>query len=797
MVGEYAHPTVRMRERLSLDGNWAFALGHAGCAVRDFGFAASRCLVKAGEARGAAGFIFDDSGWRRVDVPHDWAIELPFDSKGDKELAEHGFRAIGRGHPENSVGWYRRKFPVPKGDLGRRIGIEFDGVFRNSIVWVNGFRLGRHESGYTSFRYDVTDVLEYGGENVIAVRVDATDWEGWWYEGAGIYRHVWVVKIDPLHVAPNGTFVSSTITRGAATVTVRTRVVNDGEESARFDLTSRIRDAGGAVIKVGKSRGVRLASGGGTELVHQLRIDEPRLWSCDAPNLYELQSVVSQGRRTRDSYVTTFGIRTLRWDAKRGFFLNGKGLKIKGTCNHQQHAGVGIAVPDRVHELRIEKLKEMGSNAYRCSHYAATRELLDLCDRNGLLVMAENRLAGGGEEALGEFESMILRDRNHPSIILWSIANEEHTIQWSAKGERIARAMVKLAHRLDPTRKVTAAMHDRGLGEGFANVVDVHGWNYINVGNIEAFHRRWPEQPIVGSEEGSTVCTRGVYADDPGQGYVSAYDVRAPKWGSTAEKWWTFVAKRPWIAGGFVWTGFDYFGEPIPYQWPCTGSHFGLMDMCGFPKDNYYYFKSWWSRETVLHLFPHWNWRGKEKRTIDVRCFSNCDEVELLLNGTSLGRKRMRHTSHLAWGVAYVPGVLEARGFRDGKVVATTRNETSGAAVRIVLEADRRVIRADGEDVVAIAAAAVDAKGRPVPTAGNLVRFDISGAGRLLGVGNGDPSNHESVKDPQCRLFNGRCMALIGAGTKAGRLRVRGRSDGLEESVVEVQLAPGRRKVIL
>ncbi len=279
-----------------------------------------------------------------------------------------------------------------------------------------------------------------------------------------------------------------------------------------------------------------------------------------------------------------------------------------------------------------------------------------------------------------------------------------------------------------------------------------------------------------------------------GRGYVSAYDVRAPKWGSTAENWWTFVAKRPWIAGGFVWTGFDYFGEPIPYQWPCTGSHFGLMDMCGFPKDNYYYFKSWWSRETVLHLFPHWNWRGKEKRMIDVRCFSNCDEVELLLNGTSLGRKRMGRNSHLVWPVAYAPGVLEARGFRDGKRVATTRNETSGAAARIVLEADRHAIRADGEDVVAVTAAAVDAKGRTVPTAQNLVRFDISGAGRLLGVGNGDPSNHESVKEPQCRLFNGRCMALIGAETKAGRLRVRGQSVGLEESVVEVQLAPGAGK---
>ena len=370
---------------------------------------------------------------------------------------------------------------------------------------------------------------------------------------------------------------------------------------------------------------------------------------------------MSEGRRNKDIYDTTFGIRTLRWDAKRGFFLNGKWLKIKGTCNHQQHAGVGIALPDRIQEIRLEKLKEMGSNAYRCSHYAATPELLDGCDRLGLLVMAENRLAGSGAEVLGQFESMIVRDRNHPSIILWSIANEEHTIQWSAAGERIGKTMVGLAHRLDPTRAVTAAMHDRGLGKGFANVVDVHGWNYINVGDIEAFHRRRPDQPIVGSEEGSTVCTRGIYTDDADRGYVSAYDIRAPKWGSTAEKWWTFIAERPWVAGGFAWTGFDYFGEPIPYKWPCTGSHFGLMDLCGFPKDNYYYFKSWWSDKSVLHLFPHWNWIGREGQIIDVRCFSNCDEVELLLNGVSLGLKKMRPMSHLAWPVAFAPGVLEAR----------------------------------------------------------------------------------------------------------------------------------------
>jgi beta-galactosidase len=776
-----------MRERLSLDDNWRFALGHAASAQKDFGFAASRCLVKAGEARGAAAPKFDDSGWQQVQVPHDWAIALPLDAEGDKELAEHGFRAVGPKHPENSVGWYRRRFQIPKKDLGRRIGIEFDGVFRNSIVWVNGYRLGRHESGYTGFRYDVTDLLVYGGENVVVVRVDVTDWEGWWYEGAGIYRHVWLVKTEPVHVAPWGVFVTSRVGKTGATVTVQTRVVNDGDESATVNLVSRIESPAGKVVGVAKKRGVRIAAGEEVDVRQTILVRKPLLWSCEEPNLYGLHSEVDG-----DSVVTPFGIRTLRWDAKRGFFLNGKWLKIKGTCNHQQHAGVGIALPDRIQELRIEKLVELGSNAYRCSHYAATPELLDLCDRHGVLVMAENRLAGSSDAALAEFESMIRRDRNHPSIILWSIANEEHTIQWSEIGERIGKKMVQLAQRLDPTRRVTAAMHDKGLGKGFANVVDVHGWNYLNMGDIEAFHQRRPEQPIVGSEEGSTVCTRGIYADDAERGFVSAYDLRAPKWGSTAEKWWSYFAQRPWIAGGFVWTGFDYFGEPIPYQWPCTASHFGLMDLCGFPKDNYYYFQSWWSDQTVLHLFPHWNWRGREKQVIDVRCFSNCEEVELFLNGTSRGRKKMAANSHLAWPVEFVPGVLEAHGFRGGRRVAVAKNETSGEAVKIVLEADRKVIRADGEDVVAITASAVDANGREVPTADNLIRFDIPDDVRLLGVGNGNPSNHDPVHEPICRLFNGRCLVLLQSRRKAGAVQVRGSSATLAEGVVGFRIAPGR-----
>ena len=807
-----------MRQRLSLDRNWRFALGHAADASRDFEFARSRCLVKAGEARGAAALAFDDSAWQPVDLPHDWVLELPLKQSDEREFAEHGFRTVGPEHPEHSIGWYRRYFTIPESDLGKRISIQFDGVFRDSIVWLNGHRLGRHQSGYTPFRYDVTDLLDYGGRNTLAVRVDATSYEGWWYEGGGIYRHVWLTKTSPLHIAhEGGVFVTSDVRKGGATVTVKTRLVNDSDEPAVFTLASACdpvgatpasrrgaaasRPEGGMTLRViathasplregrqaasgSVTRHVRLKPWAEVELTQKLQVKNPRLWSPDEPNLYRLRSTITCGKSLVDEVETTFGIRTLRWDAAKGFFLNGRPLKIKGTCNHSHHAGVGIAMPDALHEFRLRKLKDMGCNAYRPAHYAAAPALLDACDRLGLMVLAENRAAGSSPEVLGQFQSMLLRDRNHPSIILWSIANEEHTIQWSVAGERIGRTMIRLAHTLDPTRKVTAAMHDRGLDEGFATVVDVHGWNYINVGSIETFHRRRPDQPIVGSEEGSTVTTRGIYADDEQAGYVSAYDRRAPKWGSTAEAWWTFFVERDWLAGAFLWTGFDYYGEPIPYKWPCTASHFGLMDLCGFPKDLYHYYRAWWSDRPHLHIMPHWNWPGREGEAIDVRVFGNCSEVELLLNGRSLGRKPMVRNSHLAWMVPYEAGTLEARGFTSGKRVLTVTRETTGDPVKLILTPDRRTIRADGEDVVQLAVSVVDAKNRPVPTAAGLVEFELKGPAVILGLGNGDPSSHESDKAPRRSLFNGLAMALIQSTARHGRITLTARAEGLREAKV-------------
>lgn len=790
-----------MRQRLSLDRNWRFALGHAADPSKDFEFVRDRSLVKAGEARGAAAPGFDDSAWQRVDLPHDWAIDLPLAPSDEREICEHGFRAIGPDHPQHSVGWYRRAFDLPDADRQRRITVQFDGVFRDSVAWLNGHRLGRHASGYVPFRYDLTDIAVFGARNVLVVRADTSSWEGWWYEGAGIYRHVWLIKTAPLHVAHDGTFVTCKVGAAHATVTIHTEVVNEADAEAEFRLRSTVEDPAGRPVAHAMSRPLKLGPWQNTRLAQRIHVRRPRLWSCDHPNLYRLRSQLIHGERNTpragervvDECLTPFGIRTVRWDARRGFFLNGQPLKIKGTCNHSQHAGVGVAMPDRLHAWRLHKLKQLGSNAYRCSHYMVAPELLDECDRLGLLVMAENRLASSSPGNLADFETMIRRDRNHPSIILWSIGNEEHTIQWSAIGERIGRTLMRAARRLDPTRKVTAAMHDRGLGEGFANVVDVHGWNYINVGDIDAHHARRPDLPILGSEEASTVTTRGQYADEPARGYVSAYDRRHPKWGATAERWWRFFSDRPWLAGAFVWTGFDYLGEPIPYKWPCTGSHFGLMDLCGFEKDLHWYYRAWWRPDSpVLHLFPHWNWQGREGQPIEVWCYCNGRSVELALNGRSIGSQDVPRNGHVAWTIPYKPGRLQAVARFEGGRTLRRCVETTGPVTALRLTPDRRRIAGDGRDLAVVTVSAVDDAGRFVPTAANPVEFALDGPARVIGVGNGDPSSHESHKAMRRSLFNGLAQVLVQSDRATGTVTLRAVAAGLTPAECRLQLARAR-----
>lgn len=786
------------RERLSFDRDWRFHLGNADDPALDFGWGRGRMFAKAGDVFAPSRPKFDVSNWEQVDLPHDWAVALPFENA--PELIEFGAKPLGRAYPATSIGWYRKTFDIPANDAGRRISLEFDGVFRDSVVAINGHWLGRNESGYAPFRFDITDLVTYGGTNVVIVRADATAREGWFYEGAGIYRHVWLVKTSPVHVPQWGTFITSRVAGSSAEVTVSTEVRNESDAPVTARVSHVIRDATGKPVAT--TSPARLDVAPWTTATHKAtaRIASAELWSPDTPALYTASTRISAGGATVDSYETVFGIRTLAWDPDHGFSVNGTRVELKGTCNHQDHAGVGSALPDRINEYRIERLREMGSNAYRTSHNPPTPELLDACDRLGMLVLDETRMFSSEPEGLSQLERMIRRDRNHPCIFAWSIANEEWNDQGNDRGRRVAESMKRLVRDLDPTRPVTAAM-DGGWGSGISHVVDVQGCNYERPArpesNLDQFHAAHPRQPVFGTEVASTLCTRGVYANDPARGYMSAYDVNKPGWGATAEEWWPRFAERPWLGGGFVWTGFDYRGEPTPYAWPCISSHFGIMDTCGFPKDNFYYYKSWWgpAETPVLHLFPHWNWPGREGQPVDVWVHSNLPRVELLLNGASLGTRDIPPNGHASWKVPYAPGELVARGFRpgDSTPAAEDKRATTGAPHAIVLTPDRSRILANGTDVSLVTVSVVDAQGRIVPTSDDTLTFSVSGAGRLIGLGNGGPSSHEADKGSVRSVFNGLAQAIVQAGRDAGELRIQATAPGLDAggAVVSCIVSPG------
>ena len=773
------------RERLLMDFGWRFHLGHACDAARDFGFGGDGAFSSSGKLFEPSQEDFDDSQWRSIDLPHDWAVELEF--VNDPEVVNHGYKPLGRTYPETSIGWYRRVFEIPREDFGKRLSIEFDGVFRDCMVALNGHFLGRNMSGYAPFNYDVTDFLNYGAKNFLVVRVDATQGEGWFYEGAEIYRHVWLVKTNPVHVARYGTYVTSGVSRGLATVSVSTEVENASDSQQPCRVVSKILDRAGKVGGSATSLPITIAPRSRHEFKQQAELNNPILWALEEPHLYRLLTTVEANGVTVDHYETPFGIRTIRFDPAEGFFLNGKHVRIKGTCNHQDHAGVGSALPDRIQSHRIEKLKEMGSNGYRTAHNPPTPELLDACDRLGMLVMDETRTMSSSPEALNDLRTLICRDRNHPSVIIWSLGNEEPE-QGTERGVRIVTTMKRSVRRLDPSRPVTVAMNGE-WGRGISAAVDVQGFNYKLSPPIDEFHQKFPKQPAIGTEVGSTVSTRGIYSNDEGLGYVSAFNVNAPDWATTAETWWTIYAERPFLAGGFVWTGFDYRGEPTPYKWPCINSHFGIMDTCGFPKDNFYYYQAQWAAKPVLHLFPHWNWPGKEGQEIEVWCHSNLERVELFLNGESLGAKDVPRYSHVAWSVRYVPGTLEARGYKGAQQVLVAKRETTGNAAKLVLRPDRQTILADGQDVSLVEVRAVDTKDRLVPIADNEITFKCSSHGRVIGVGNGDPSSHEPDKASKRRAFNGLCMVIVQSTREPGEGRLEASSPGLETATVVITCA--------
>jgi len=780
------------REQLLFDFGWKFIFGHGADPSKDLGFGSGQAdFAKTGDFKFAK-IGFDDSQWRPLDLPHDWAVELPFvhddAGTGDSQLRSHGYKPLGRRYPESSVGWYRREFEIPASDAGRRIGIEFDGVFRDALVFVNGCFIGRNNNGYVPFRFDLTDFLAYGAGNYIVLRVDASFGDGWFYEGAGIYRHVWLTKTDAVHLGKWESTVRSSVNGKTATLSLSTIVRNESDQSVNARPRWRVLDAGGASIAVAESQMQSIPAWDSRPFSAVATLSNPSLWSVDEPNLYSAVVTVESDDKVRDAERVTFGIRTAVFDPDKGFFLNGKPLKLQGTCNHQDHAGVGSALPDRLQAFRLGVLREMGCNAVRTSHNMPTPEWVDACDRMGVMMMCETRQMSSSPEGMQQLEEMVKRYRNSPSIVIWSIENEERQMQgpMAEQGARIGTSMVRLCHKLDPTRVVSAAV-DGNNEQGVSDALDIIGFNY-NLNEPDGFHKRHPKRPIFGSETSSAVSTRGEYRTDKLRNVVSGLD---GMWG-TPEDWWKFYGTREWAAGGFAWTGFDYRGEPSPYGWPSISSQFGIVDTCGFPKDYFYYYKAWWHPEPSLHLFPHWNWHGKEGNEIPVWVYSNLDEVELLVNGKSAGVQKVPHLGHLEWKVRYEPGKIEARGSKYGKVVLIEKRETTGEPASIRLTADRAAIDADGEDIAVLKVEVLDQQGRPVPTANNKIGFKVSGKGVLIGVGNGDPNCHESDKEPRRSLFNGLAQLIVQGTVEPGSIQI----DAVRENPGGPELTPAKAVIV-
>lgn len=791
-----------VRERILLDDGWLFAFGNASSPEKDFGCGTEyfNYLTKAASIHNEGPYSpkFNPEkwgvDWKTVNLPHDWVVDLPYAKEASHS---HGYKTVGYKYPGTSVGWYRKTFTVPQEDLGKHLYLQFDGIFRDARVWINGFYLGHEPSGYATQVYDIAEYLNYGEENLITVRADATLEEGWFYEGAGIYRHVWLNKTAPLHVKPFGTFVHSTLAApfDKATLTIETTVENSGLQTEDYRLCHILRDADGKEVARCETVGKPVLPKDRRLTIGEMALDKPRLWSVDAPYLYTLLTEVYQHGRLVDTYTTTTGIRDIRFDADKGFFLNGRPLKLKGVNMHQDHPGVGAGIPDALQVYRLKELKKFGCNAYRSSHNPMTPEMLDACDSLGILVIEENRLTGVNEEHVRLLKRMIDRDRNHPCIILWSVGNEEWGIEWKESGTRIAATMREYCHRFDPTRPMTVASSS---GPAILIPADVAGYNYILQNPVEQHRKDYPGRRALGSEETTGCGTRGIYFDDRDKGHMVAHN-RKPNGPDSLlnciGRGWKFYDERPYLAGLFYWTGFDYRGEPNPMKFPATGSQFGILDYCGFPKDEAWYLKSWWTDEPVLHILPHWNLQGHEGDSIDIWVYSNCDEVELTVNGKKLGRKPMPKNGHLSWKTVYRPGAVKAVGYKDGKKLLARTVETADAPARISLAADRSAIRADNRDVAVCNIELQDKKKRFVPTACNDLMITVSGPVRILGVGNGDPA-YQATERPgdanartyQVKAFNGLAQVLLQSTGEAGEATLTVVSENLPETSCVLKL---------
>ena len=782
-----------VREKIRLDEGWKFAFGHASDIQKDYGNGTEyfNYLTKANSIHNEGPYAtkFNDSTWTTVRVPHDWVTTLPYASEASHS---HGYKTVGWKYPATSVGWYRKVINIPAEDLGKHIALQFDGIFRNATIWFNGFYMGTEPSGYVTQVYDVSEYVNYGGDNLICVRADATLEEGWFYEGAGIYRDAWLLKTAPVSVAHFGTFVYADLKApyDQAVIHIDTEVTNSSLQQQDYTVQQRLLDADGQEVLRLDDNNPHQLKAKDTQTTHQfMTLAKPHLWSTTDPYLYQVETTVKTDGKVCDVYTTTIGLREVAFDAERGFLLNGQQLKLKGVNMHQDHAGVGAAIPEALMDWRIQQLKKFGCNAYRASHNPMTPAQLDICDREGILVIDENRLTGINDEHLRLLERMIKRDRNHPSIILWSDGNEEWGIENTVQGTRIAAAMREYTRLFDPTRHSTIA---NAGGTEMIKGLDVVGFNYIVQNDVDNRKKANPTWKIVGTEETTGCGTRGIYFPcDKSTGRMPSMNLHPiansqNPMANVIERGWQFYADRPWAAGLFYWTGFDYRGEPNPLSFPAHDSEFGILDYCGFWKDEAWYLKSWWTDEPTLHIFPHWNLQGHEGEEVELWAYSNCDEVELTVNGKKLGRQQMPKNGHLKWKATYQPGKVVATGYKNGKRILTEVIETTKPASKLVLKCDRQSITADGRDVAVVTVEVQDKKGHIVPDACPMLTFRLEGEGRILGAGNGDPAypGEDHPKQLDCRefsipAFNGLAQVIIQSNKTAGALLLKSSANQL------------------
>lgn len=757
---------------------------------------------------------YDDRNWRSLDLPHDWSIEGAF--------SESHPTTFNQGALPAGIGWYRKTFIVPQASKGKRVYIHFDGVHRNSEVWMNGHYLGKRPNGYISFRYELTPYLKFGKDsNVIAVKVDdSAQPASRWYTGSGIYRNVWLELTHPTAVAKWGSYVTASFPNGGkvAMVHVKTDIGTSVEGGADVRVVISIYDRSGKLVARKKRASLRINNGSESSLTEDFTITQPVLWSPQRPVLYKAVTQLVQGERVIDQYETSFGIRYFRFDPATGFYLNGDPLKILGVCMHHDLGALGAAVNKNAMERQLRLLKEMGCNAIRTAHNPPAPEFLDLCDRMGFLVMDEafdmwkkkkNKFDYSIDFAdwhKQDLEDQVRRDRNHPSVFVWSIGNEIRE-QFDSTGTAIAKELVRIVKCLDTTRPVTSALTENVPGKNFiyqSGALDVLGFNY----KLDAYGdlpNRFPGLPIIATETASALATRGHY-DMPSDSNrlwppdskpftggnrdytVSAYDHVYAYWGATHEQSWNAVKKYPHIAGCFVWSGFDFIGEPVPYRWPARSAYYGIVDLAGFPKDVYYMYQSEWTSKPVLHLFPHWNWsKGQE---VDVWAYYNqADEVELFLNGKSLGTKKKGGDSlHVMWRVAFEPGALKAVSRKNGRVVLTKELRTAGQPFKIQIVADKSNLVAKSNDLSFIKVTIVDEYGNLVPSAENVVKFRVSGPGFVAGVDNGNPVSMESFKGNSRKAFNGKCLLVVGAKETTGKIVIEAASTGLQPAITVLRV---------